>query len=216
MKLMDIFKNLGVDPDVEIEDTSKDTSKLKNEENSGEDVNNNKKEYMDKKMNITINTNNSTSKKDENTKKEEDIKEMDYKQIKFDVNTGLFDLSNIDNADLKNVLQLSNDTVKAMSDKVKIDMAFNEKLNSLKIRKGITPDAVRTLIKMDGVKVDNDKVIGLDEAFDNLQKEQSGLFVQRNTPDSNPVLEGFNPSSNNGNNCLDSALASLASSLTSE
>lgn len=210
MKLMDIFKNLGVDPDAEIDDTSKDTSNLKSADNSDADVN------KDKKMNITINTTNNTSKKDENTKKEEDIKEMDYKQIKYDTNTGLFDLSNIDNTDLKNVLQLSNDTVKAMSDKVKIDMAFNEKLAGLKIRKGITPDAVRTLLKMDGVKVDNDKVIGLDEAFDNLQKEQSGLFVQRNTSDSNPVLEGFNPSSNNGNNGLDSALAALASSLTSE
>ena len=62
-----------------------------------------------------------------------------------------------------------------------------------------------------------DEVIKLiDEAFDKLQSEQSGLFVQRNTPESNPMLEGFNPVQNTNDNgsALNASLAALSATLS--
>jgi hypothetical protein len=68
---------------------------------------------------------------------------------------------------------------------------------------------------MDNVKVEDGKVTGLDEAFENLQKEQSGLFIQRNQVESNPMLEGFNPANNSNNkgDALSASLAALSASL---
>jgi hypothetical protein len=90
----------------------------------------------------------------------------------------------------------------------------------VKLHKGITADAIKSLIKMDNVKVGADgKVTGLDEAFENLKKEQSGLFVSRNTPESTPVLEGYNPASGNasgGNNVTDMELMALSQTLKGE
>lgn len=222
MKMSDVLKKLGInlDENIEIEDEvtdsstsgSKSESKIKGNEEKNNKANNN----------VTINV--ASSKKDNTKDKDEDTKqediEMDYKTIKFDTNTGLFDLGNIENADLKAVLKLANDTVIGTANKVKIDSAFNEKLAGLKIRKGITPDAVKALIKMDNVKVGSDgKVVGLDEAFETLQKEQSGLFVSRNTSESTPVLEGYNPADNKdagSNNVTDMELLALSQQLKSE
>ena len=81
------------------------------------------------------------------------------------------------------------------------------------LRMSITSDESK-MINFDDVKVDGDNVVGLDEAFENLQKEQSGLFVQRNQSESNPMLEGFNPVQNTDNSsALNASLASLAASL---
>lgn len=222
MKMSDVLKKLGInlDENIEIEDEvtdsstsgSKSESKIKGDEEKNNKANNN----------VTINV--ASSKKDNTKDKDEDTKqediEMDYKTIKFDTNTGLFDLGNIENADLKAVLKLANDTVIGTANKVKIDSAFNEKLAGLKIRKGITPDAVKALIKMDNVKVGSDgTVTGLDEAFETLQKEQSGLFVSRNTSESTPVLEGYNPADNKdagSNNVTDMELLALSQQLKSE
>lgn len=216
MKWSDVIsKILGKSMDDEIDDASLQALGL------NKDVNLENKDKQNSGGSSTININLSGVDKDKTPdnnstegKKEED-EDMDYKTIKFDVNSGKFDLSNIENADLKAVLQLANDTVDSTANKYKIDTAFNEKLAGLKIRKGITADAVKTLIKMDNVKVEGDKVVGLDEAFETLQKEQSGLFVQRNTSESTPVLEGYHPAGNDGSgNNIDNALAQLASEVT--
>lgn len=218
MKLVDLLKKLGInledDIDVKDEITDSNTSDSK----GGSNINDKDKKENKADNNVTINITD-TKKEDKEEDKQEDL-EMDYKTIKFDINTGLFDLRNIENPDLKEVLKLANDTVIGTANKVKIDSAFNEKLAGLKIRKGITPDAIKALIKMDNVKVGSDgSVVGLDEAFDTLQKEQSGLFVQRSTPDSTPVLEGYNPADNKdagSNNVTDMELLSLSQQLKSE
>lgn len=220
MKLVDLLKKLGInledDIDVKDEITDSNTSDSK----GGSNINDKDKKENKTDNNVTINITD-TKKEDKEEDKQEDL-EMDYKTIKFDTNTGLFDLGNIENPDLKAVLKLANDTVIGTANQVKINSAFNEKLAGLKIRKGITPDAIKALIKMDNVKVGSDgSVVGLDEAFDALQKEQSGLFVQRSTPDSTPVLEGYNPAdnkdagSNNSNGISDSELMALSSALMS-
>lgn len=223
MKFSDVLKKLGIslDDDIEIEDdvTNPPAYDEKNKIDNSKDDNKNKKVSNHTIINIASDKNKKEDKTEDKT--ENNIggtKDMDYKTIKFNTDTGLFDLSNIDNEDLKNILKLSNDTVINTANKVKINSAINEKLATLKIRKGITVDAVRSLIKMDNITVDDKGAVkGIDDAFDALQKEQTGLFVQRNSTDSSPVLEGYNPvdNKNNGsNNDLEMGLLALSQELT--
>lgn len=208
MKLIDILKKLGINIDEEIEVAEKKEEKTETKTSDvKDDVSKTGKEKVDDK----------TSTKDEKTEeKVEEVKEETKMELKFDEKTGLFDLKGIEDESIKAVLTKANNYTINTANKVKIDKAFDEKLAGLKIRKGITPDAIRALVKTDGIKVEGDKVVGIDEAFENLQKEQSGLFVQRNTPESNPMLEGFNPVQNNNNNgsALNASLAALSASLS--
>lgn len=171
MKISDFLKALGIDIDKEINDTSKDTSNVDNKS---------KKENLDIKDDVT------------DDKKVEDKKNM---ELKYNENTGLFDLSNIEDESIKSVLKKANDTVKKTANSVKIEKAVDNKLASLKLNDGITIDAVKKLADLSGVKIDSDgNVTGIDEAFDNLAKEQSGLFkVDKKENVSNPMMEGFNP-----------------------
>lgn len=208
MKWSEFLKKIGINLDEEVElpdekndDTDKKTSKVLSNENVDNNKSNDKKSSNEDKKSV-----------DEIKEHKEDTKV----ELKFNETTGLFDLNGIEDESIKSVLTKANNYTINTANKVKIDRAFDEKMAGLKIRKGITPDAVRSLVKMDGVKVDGDKVVGLDEAFENLQKEQSGLFVQRSTPESNPMLEGFNPANNNGTDngdALAQSLAALSASL---
>lgn len=214
MKLIDFLKKIGINVDEEIDVAEKKEEETKTKTSDvNDDVKKKEKDRVDEK----------TPDKDEKTpaedkkaeKKVEEVKEEPKVELKFDEKTGLFDLKGIEDESIKAVLTKANDYTINTANKVKIDKAFDEKLAGLKIRKGITTDAVRSLVKMDGIKVEGDKVVGIDEAFENLQKEQSGLFVQRNTPESNPMLEGFNPVQNNNDNgsALNASLAALSASL---
>jgi len=241
MKLSEYLKNSGVSLDSDFDDASlaalgsivgvnkdKDNNKDKNGNTININVSSGDSKDADNKLHIPKDAIddllNKKGNNDNDEGKDVEDQEMDYKTIKFDETTGLFDLSNIENEDLKAVLGKANDTVVATSNRVKIDAAFNSKMSSVKIRKGITADAIRSLIKMDNVKVDKDgKVVGLDEAFDTLQKEQSGLFVQRDAKESSPILEGYNPSSegsvggsNTSGGISDSELMALSSALKGE
>ena len=233
MKLSEYLKNSGVSLDSDFDDASlaalgsivgvnkdKDNNKDKNGNTININVSSGDSKDTDNKLHIPKDAINELLNKKGNNDTDDgndaEDQEMDYKTIKFDEATGLFDLSNIENDDLKAVLGKANDTVVATSNRVKIDAAFNSKMSSVKIRKGITADAIRSLIKMDNVKVDKDgKVTGLDEAFDALQKEQSGLFVNKGEKESSPVLEGYHPASGNGavDNSIDAALSELAEQL---
>jgi len=207
MKLIDILKKLGINIDDEIELTEKKEEKTDSE--------------TSKEKDIVINS----EKKSEEVKTEEKAKETEEKieeqkeesevELVYDEKTGLFDTKGIKDESVLAVLTKANNYTINTANKVKIDKAFDEKMSGLKIRKGITPEAVRSLVKMDGIKVEEGKVVGIDEAFETLQKEQSGLFVQRNQPESNPILEGFNPVQNTNDNgsALNASLAALSASL---
>lgn len=207
MKLIDILKKLGINIDDEIELTEKKEEKTDSE--------------TSKEKDIVINS----EKKSEEVKTEEKAKETEEKieeqkeesevELVYDEKTGLFDTKGIKDESVLAVLTKANNYTINTANKVKIDKAFDEKMSGLKIRKGITPEAVRSLVKMDGIKVEDGKVVGIDEAFETLQKEQSGLFVQRNQPESNPMLEGFNPVQNTNDNgsALNASLAALSASL---
>lgn len=206
MKLIDILKKIGIDLDEEVDYADEQTSESDSKSNKDED-DAKSKETSDKKEDVKEVTKEAV----EDTKEtQEEVKV----ELKFDENTGLFDLKGIEDADIKAVLQKANDYTVRTANNVKIEKAFNEKLSGLKIRKGITNEVIKKMINLDDIKVDGDNVIGLDEAFENLQKEQSGLFVQRNQSESNPMLEGFNPVQNtDSSSALNASLASLAASL---
>ena len=207
MKLIDILKKLGINIDDEIELTEKKEEKTDSQ--------------TSKEKDIVINS----EKKSEEVKTEEKPKQTEEKieeqkeesevELVYDEKTGLFDTKGIKDESVLAVLTKANNYTINTANKVKIDKAFDEKMSGLKIRKGITPEAVRSLVKMDGIKVEEGKVVGIDEAFETLQKEQSGLFVQRNQPESNPMLEGFNPVQNTNDNgsALNASLAALSASL---
>ena len=182
MKWSDFFKKLGLNLDDEMEDASKETSEEQDK------VIKNDSENSDK---TTVDNENKTVVENKDT---EDSKSM---ELKYDEKTGLFDLSGIEDESIKSVLKKANDTVKKTANQVKIDKAVEAKLAGLKLNKGITTDAVRKLADLSGVKVDSDgNVTGVNEAFDSLAKEQSGLFIadkETKETSSNPLLEGFNP-----------------------
>ena len=207
MKLTHILKKLGINIDDEIELSEKKEEKTDSQ--------------TSKEKDIVINS----EKKSEEVKTEEKPKQTEEKieeqkeesevELVYDEKTGLFDTKGIKDESVLAVLTKANNYTINTANKVKIDKAFDEKMSGLKIRKGITPEAVRSLVKMDGIKVEEGKVVGIDEAFETLQKEQSGLFVQRNQPESNPMLEGFNPVQNTNDNgsALNASLAALSASL---
>lgn len=198
MKLSEILKKLGLNIDEEIELPEENKKETKKETL---DVNkDNKKEEIENENKTPV----------VETKKVEEVKEDAVVELVFNEKTGLFDTKGITDANVKAVLEKANAYTINTANQVKIDKAFEEKIAGLKIRKGITTDAIRALVKMDGIKVENDKVVGIDEAFETLQKEQSGLFVQRNQSESNPMLEGFNPAQSNGSTSSDALTASLA------
>lgn len=216
MKLSDILKKIGIDLDEEVDYANEQT--LISDNKSKKEVTDDKKEEDKVASKDTKETKVDTKETKVDTKEtKEDTKETQEEikvELKFDDKTGLFDLKGIEDADIKAVLQRANDYTVKTANNVKIEKAFNEKLSGLKIRKGITNEVIKKMINFDDVKVDGDKVIGLDEAFETLQKEQSGLFVQRQQNESNPMLEGFNPVQNNdSSSALNASLASLAASL---
>ena len=218
MKLSDVLKKLGLnlDDDVELNEDEKnkdqgkkeDGTKSKEDDKGKEDEHGGNKDNPDSKHSEL---NNNIDKFD---KKSQEVNKV---KLEFNEKTGLFKTDEIEDAELKTVLEQANNYTITTRNNVAIDRAFNEKLGTLKLRKGITVDAVKKLIDLSQVKVDGDKVSGVDEAFENLQKEQSGLFVSRNTPESSPLLDGFNPANdgvNDNKSSLDSALAGLAASLS--
>lgn len=204
MKWSDLLKKLGVNVDDEIkmtEEKEEKTEKTALEVNN--DVIKNDMSVSDTKTSVT-------------EEKTEEVKEDAVVKLVYDEKTGLFDTTGIEDTSIVEVLTKANEFTINAANKVLIDKAFDSKMAGLKIRKGITTDAVRSLVKMDDIKVENGKVVGIDEAFDKLQSEQSGLFVQRNTPESNPMLEGFNPVQNTNDNgsALNASLADLSATLS--
>lgn len=212
MKLSDILKKIGIDLDEEVDYANEQT--LISDNKSKKEVTDDKKEEDKVASKDTKETKVDTKETTKDTKETQETQEEIKVELKFDDKTGLFDLKGIEDADIKAVLQRANDYTIKTANNVKIEKAFNEKLSGLKIRKGITNEVIKKMINFDDVKVDGDNVVGLDEAFETLQKEQSGLFVQRNQSESNPMLEGFNPVQNNdSSSALNASLASLAASL---
>lgn len=170
MKLSDLLKKLGLNLDEEIDDAKEQTV-------VSED---------DMKKNIVV--------EESDTKDEQVGKESKHLNLVYDDNTGLFDLSGIDNEDVKAILERANNNVTSKRNTAMIEKSISDKLGTLKISKGITRDAVLKLLDTSNISVEGDKVKGVDDAFNKLVAEQSGLFSNdKDVVVSSPVLEGFAP-----------------------
>lgn len=126
----------------------------------------------------------------------EEIKEEVKKNMgipKYDTKTGLFNLDGVEDGELKAVLKLANDTVKANNNNALITSAINAKVDSIQLAKGISKDVVLAVLDKNLIKVTDGAVQGVDEAFAKLQNDNSGLFAAKAETKSNPILEGFNP-----------------------
>lgn len=146
-------------------------------------------------------TDSTTSNVDRNIKndKEEKVMAVDYSKL-YNSSTGLFDVSGIEDEGLKAVLKTANKAVKDKSNNEKIEKAISDKLATLKLADGISSNTVLKLLDRSNIKITDDGVTGVNEAFDSLKSSDSGLFKE-NKNTSSPLTEGFNPQNKaaNGN-----------------
>lgn len=184
MKLVDIFKKLGIKLDEDVDLAETDTLEVLKDNNLNNVV-------VDKEEITTDVKETKETVEVKNEKSNEEDRQM--KLPKYDKTTGLFDIREVEDEGLRAVLKEANDTVKSNNNKALINKAVSDKLSSLKLSKGISPELVNGALNRTGIKVEDGKVVGVDEAFAELQKNNSGLFVTENKPASNPMLEGFNP-----------------------
>lgn len=194
------------------EDTSDDVIDI-------EDVVDDENGDKDKKNNDTADKNKDDAKKDDSTSKsenktdsttsnvdrnikndkEEKVMAVDYSKL-YNSSTGLFDVSGIEDEGLKAVLKTANKAVKDKSNNEKIEKAISDKLATLKLADGISSNTVLKLLDRSNIKITDDGVTGINEAFDSLKSSDSGLFKE-NKNTSSPLTEGFNPQNKaaNGN-----------------
>ena len=185
MKWSEIFKKLGIDLESEVGDTSTDTSKLDS----------------DSKNNESVDSDNVNDNKEEtDTNKEEDTK-MAFKAPKID-KKGFYDLTDIEDADMKEFFKQRNaerkaelDARKAEDDKRVVNDAISKYASGLRFAEGWTLDDALKL--GDFSKVVNDENINkeIENAFTNLKTAKTSMFVaDKKVTKSTPVSEGFNPS----------------------
>ncbi len=174
MKIKDLLNKLFPNMEEEIDMTSETSSNLYIDEDKS----------MEEKTTLLDNS----SEDKEETR--EEVKEM-FKIPTF--KDGYFDLESTDNEELKAVLKTANDYNTEQANSALINSALNDKIAGLKLHRGITKDAVITLLDKSNISVKDGKVTGVDEAFDALKSAQAGLFVSKKEVESNPVLEGFDP-----------------------
>ena len=191
MKWSEIFKKLGINMDDEVDETSTETSKLNNEEN--------KKEIADKNKKDDIKNISNDKKVEINDDKEGETK-MAFKAPKVDKN-GLYDLTDIEDADMKAFFKTRNDerkaelaARKAEDDKRVVNDAISKYASKIKFADGW---GLEDALKLgDFSKVANDENIDkeIENAFTNLKTAKAGMFVaDKQNTSSNPMLEGFNP-----------------------
>lgn len=213
MTLKEILAKIGIDLDSEIDEEVKTGEDDSGAANKKEETANKKEEASDKKEEANNKKEEASEKKTTEDKVEEE--DMDLSNIVFNEETLKFETKGVKDEGLKALFEKVNAAVDNREKSYKINTAIDNKLSTVKIRNGITADAVKTLLDKTNITLnEKGEVVGLDEAFDALTKAQAGLFVQRQSSESNPILEGFAPAGqDNANDNLDNVLASFASSI---
>lgn len=194
MKWSDFFKKLGLNIDDEIDETSKEASKEISKSNKKEDVNSNK--------DIVVEDKTTEIKEEETDNKKVEDKTMAFKAPKRD-NKGFFDLSEIEDADMKEYFKSLNNerktelaNRKAEDDKRVVSDAISKYASKIKFADGW---GLEDALKLgDFSKVANDENMSkeIENAFTNLKSTKAPLFVAdkgTRTTKSNPMSEGFNP-----------------------
>lgn len=213
MTLKEILAKIGIDLDSEIDEGVKpggDESGTSNKKDEpGKDDKKDEPGGADKKDKAS---GKKTTEDEKNTVEDE---VMDLSNIVFNEETLKFETKGVKDEGLKALFEKVNAAVDNREKSYKINTAIDNKLSTVKIRNGITADAVKTLLDKTNITLnEKGEVVGLDEAFDALTKSQAGLFVQRQSSESNPILEGFAPAGQDSRGTgLDGALADFASSI---
>ena len=178
MKWSDFFKKLGINMDEEMDETETETGKVDKEVNEN---------------NVVDNVKVQETKVEDTTKNNVEVKKMVIP--KYDEKTGLFSgINDIEDEDLKSLLKSVNASVKTKANQEKINNAIKSKMDTLKLIDGVSSDVVMKLLDTNGIKVQDDEVVGVNEAFDNLVKSQAGLFkanTETKKEEPSPMLEGF-------------------------
>ena len=201
MTIKEFLKKLGLDLDADV----KDDEDTENKSNAVVKDEGGKKDNGDKSSHPTLGEYSNINNSQDNTVEKTDNKPKEEHSMvpKYNTKTGLFDLAGIEDAELKAVLKLANDTVKTNNNKAVIDKAIDSKISTLKLAKGISNNLIKKSLDVTNIKVNDDgQITGVDEAFDALKKSEAGLFVaeNENKQGSNPLLEGFNPVQGVGEN----------------
>lgn len=175
MTIREFLARLGINVDNNIADATLQTSNSNEVENIVDSVDNTEIDNTEV----------------ENSDIKEDAVDMAVRYPNHNSDTGLFDLDGLDGEALEYFKSI-NDTVTNKNNQTLIDKAVGDKLSTVKLHRGISADFVRKNLDLSGVSVKDGKVVGVDEAFTTLQKEQAGLFVAEKK-ESSPLLEGYNP-----------------------
>ncbi len=126
----------------------------------------------------------------------------DYKSQIADRDTQLEELKKVDAEGLQakiDELQQQNDTTKSEYEDKLQQQAFDHKLEStLSGAKVKNIKAVKALLDIDSIKLDGDKLLGLDDQLNGLKENESYLFEQEEKPNSPTIVIPGNP--NGGSN----------------
>lgn len=108
-----------------------------------------------------------------------------------------------DNEELTNritQLEQDNKTTKTDYEEKLKQQAFEHKLEStLSGAKVKNIKAVKALLDLDSIKLDGDKLLGLDDQLNSLKEKESYLFEQETDPGAPYIITGGNPNGGTGN-----------------
>lgn len=126
----------------------------------------------------------------------------DYKNQISERDTQLEELKKVDAKSLQakiDELQQQNETTKTEYEEKLQQQAFEHKLEStLSAAKVKNVKAVKALLDLDSIKLDGEKLLGLDDQLTNLKENESYLFEQETKPGAPRIVAGGNP--NGGGN----------------
>src|SRR5690625_2869647 len=139
----------------------------------------------------------------------------DYKQQIEERDTQLEELKKVDAKGLQekiDELQQQNETTKTEYEEKLQQQAFEHKLEStLSAAKVKNVKAVKALLDLDSIKLDGEKLLGLDDQLTNLKENESYLFEQEDKPNPSPqIVNPGNPDGGNNSPNNDPFAAKLA------
>lgn len=227
MKLSEFLKILGLktngdekDPEIEgiEQDEKKDITNSQALDKNGISIN----IYGDKGNNDKDTQNNNVENREDKDKEQEEYM-ADLSKIKFENGkfTGLKTLTEKD-TELKALLESVNAYTDAQTAQAAIDSAIKSELDKYDITQGISESVVLASLNKDNIKYLDNKVLGVEEAFAGLAKDNTGMLKIKAADGSNnketetagkaegPALEGFSKDMNSANPLSDTDLVNFA------
>lgn len=210
MKAKDLLKKMGFKTEVTDLDSELELEELVEDDDKTDPPASDKKE-----INVNIVTGQKKEKEDttvNNKDKQEDNK-VDLSGIKFENGkfSGLKTLTENDK-ELKALLESVNTYTDNKNAQEAINNAIKAELGKYDITKGISENIVINSVNKDGIKYVDGTVVGVEDAFKALAKDNDGMLKLKSADGDNneskapkaegPALEGFSKDLNNNSNPL--------------